>query len=304
MQKIRGYNCPPKQLTLQRVDELASTDPENPRAMGLKSLRIVEPYGFVTDDHIKALLARVTLNGGESIVTLFNSNPTARNVVTESIWRAFLAQEKQDEGKATRSLIAMGVRVQHEGIIDWMIDEAQRIRKLCPAQTKIEIFNPDILYWGTNWNDMTKLLPEYEALCRLLRPGTCPTYTGFSWLEGKLLATWRGLWSRKISGGFMYGESGRVALTGDQKNLMEFGVNVHTRPDAFIPQLQAIKRKYRVYLQWLVDPAFDGYSNVTPEVLWDETQTKALYAATNYRGDSYSMLPVLGWDAIRAFAAS
>jgi hypothetical protein len=292
--KIRGYNCPVKQLTVPAVNGLC--------IIGLKSYRCVEPYGFASDDHIREILTTVITNRGEAIVTLFNSNSDVWRVVSAEVREAILAKEKQDEGKATRCLIALGIRTRNKEILDWLIAEAQRIRRIVPPGTKIELWNPDIQYWGTNWTDWTKLLPEYVPLCQML--GGTPTYTGFSYLDARLHGTWFDLWTRTIKGGFLYGEKDRIDRVGLQSNLMEFGANVHDCPQKFYELLPGIRAKYRVYCQWLVDPAFDGYSNVTSEELFDVEQAKAIYQRENYKGDPYCIIPVLGWDAIRAFAAS
>ena len=294
--KIRGYNNTPHNLTTARMDEL--------KAIGYNAYRVVEPYGFFTEEHLRGLLVHGTEIYRETIVTLFNSNPDVWKVVTPEIKAAFLAKEKQDEGRATRLLFALGIRGKHKGILNWMIDEALRLKRLVPGQTKIELWNPDIQYWATDWKNWLTLDAEFLPLFQMLNPGVTPTYTGFSYLAARLHEIWPGLLFREIRGGFMYGESWGVDTVGLQSSIMEYGANVHEAPQKFMEMLPLINQKYRVYSQWLTDPAFDGYSNIAPEVFWDVEKVKEVYAQNDYPGDSYSMLPCLGWDAIHAFASS
>lgn len=300
--KIRGYNCPVKQLTVPKVDELAG--------IGLKSYRCVEPYGFASDDHIAEVCTQVIRNRGECIVTLFNSNQLVLDVLSPEARDAIYALytppgwSEPDYGKAARLVFALGVRTRNKEITDWMIDEALRLRRIAPPQAKIEIFNPDVIYYGTDWQNWRTLKPEFVQICRLLTPNTTPTYTGFNWLRQKLNAVWYDLWAREVTGGFLYGEKDRIDRIGSQTDLMEFGANVHDCPQRFYELLPTVSNKRRVYCQWIVDPAFDGYSNVTPEMLFDAQQVKELYQRENYPGDAYCLIPTLGYDAIRAFAAS
>lgn len=62
--KIRGYNCPVKQLTVAKMDELKDA--------GFNALRIVEPYGFVSESHLQEIL--------EHSVEINKENP-------ESFWK-------------------------------------------------------------------------------------------------------------------------------------------------------------------------------------------------------------------------
>lgn len=294
--KIRGYNCPVKQLTVAKMDELKDA--------GFNALRIVEPYGFVSESHLQEILEHSVEINKETILTLYNSNVKAWEVASKETKAAFLTQEKQDEGRATRCLLGLGIRGKHKDLLNWMMDEAMRLKKLTPGRVKIELWNPDVQYWGTDWKNWLTLKPEFLPLYRLLNPGSTPTFTGFSYLNAKLNAIWPELLFRTIRGGFMYGESWGTDTVGLQSSLMEFGANVHDCPQKFYELLPSIRTKYRVYCQWLVDPAFDGYSDVTSEALFDAQKTKELYAEKNYGGDSYCLLPTLGWEAARAFAAS
>lgn len=124
--KIRGYNCPVKQLTVAKMDELKDA--------GFNALRIVEPYGFVSESHLQEILEHSVEINKETILTLYNSNVKAWEVASKETKAAFLTQEKQDEGRATRCLLGLGIRGKHKDLLNWMMDEAMRLKKLTSSQ--------------------------------------------------------------------------------------------------------------------------------------------------------------------------
>lgn len=290
---IRGYNAAPHTLTVDKVREM--------REVGyLRSWRCVEPYGFFEDSHILTISEAIFSQGGEVIITILNSNEQILDVNPEAT-AVFMERYGGHRGKVARALTSGGIRTNNPALMEFIMAEAWRLRALLSrigvGRFKIELMNPDVRYWGTDWaSHYLRLTPDYARLYRMFGTPRSHAYNR----SLRALASVFPL--NRIKGGFVYAEPDRLDIVPPSAgSVMEFGCNIACK-EKFIPALGNLMGVWRAYLQWVVDPRWGGYSDVPNLDVWDAEKLRAHTHKWGVPDEAYCMFPTFTWDHVRSFA--
>lgn len=109
----------------------------------------------------------------EYIKVLINNNYGVETAVSSSIWNLFLSEEQNDDLHARTALISCGLRTNHAGIKSWLITEAERLANYFYYQRiSLELANPDVILWFTDFIDPLNLNTTGLIMCNLLAPGS------------------------------------------------------------------------------------------------------------------------------------
>lgn len=109
----------------------------------------------------------------EYIKVLINNNYGIETTVSTGIWSTFLSTESGDDLHARTALISIGLRTRYQPVMDWLVDEASRLANYFSYQRiTLELANPDVYLWYTDFEDPLNLDSTGQTLCALLAPGS------------------------------------------------------------------------------------------------------------------------------------